>query len=290
MPGNGEALIAVASAGVGPGDCKMRAGQLQRHHTTVFPKIPGRNGAGTVIAVIGAAPTINVGDRVAFFAGHHEQGTSAELIARPVGDVVPLPCNLDFTEASAFVQPALCAWIALCDTAQLAPGMHILVHAGAGAVGGQAIQLARSLGVEVTATGRSTNVDYLRSLGADHVIAYDRENLDATSTRFDLVLDLLGGDTHARSYPLLKRGGMMVCLNAEPFIDRSLEFDVTVSVARIVDNAATISKVLALAGKGILKPQVAAHVPMERCIEAHHMVEERRQGPGRVVLAMAAAA
>ena len=109
----------------------------------------------------------------------------------------------------------------------MSKGMRVLVHAGAGGVGVFAIQIARSRGAEVFATCSQRNADFVTSLGAQ-AIAYDQGAFETKIRDVDVVLDTIGGDVHRRSYQVLKRGGLMVCLNAEPFIDRSSEFSVTV--------------------------------------------------------------
>src|SRR3954470_21974236 len=91
--------------------------------------------------------------------------------------------------------------------------MRVLIHAGAGGVGSLAIQIARQLGATVTAT--STQADYCKQLGADHVLDYRKEDF-ATAGPFDVVLDTLGGEAHVRSQEALKVGGVLVALSATP--------------------------------------------------------------------------
>lgn len=283
-PGADQVLIAVRAAGLGPGDCKTRAGLLQHHHALALPKVPGRNGAGEVIRIGSDVDYACIGDRVCFFAHHSDPGTCAELIVRGRDEIAAIPSQFGFTEATALVQPALCAWIALVETAHLTHGMRILIHAGAGAVGGQAIQLARHIGAHVTATARQENAGYVRSLGADDVIAYDVEDFEDCDKPFDVIFDTIGGDTHRRSYSVLRPGGMIVCLNADPIENMSDRFGVRVEFARIADSRPKLEKVLALAAQGALKPQVAAVLPLAECAVAHRMIETREHGRGRIVL------
>jgi NADPH:quinone reductase-like Zn-dependent oxidoreductase len=282
--GPNQVLIDVRAAGIGPGDCKTRAGLLQQHHLPALPKIPGRNGAGEVKRIGADVDYARVGDRVCFFAHHSDSGTCAELVVRSCDQIAAIPSQLGFVETAALVQPALCAWIVLCETAHLARGMRVLIHAGAGAVGGQAVQLARHLGAHVTATARSDNVGYVRSLGADDVIAYDIENFEDCEQPFDVIFDAVGGDTHRRSHSVLSPGGMIVCLNADPIDDLNDRSGVRVEFARIADSRSNLETVLALAAQGVLKPQVASVLPLADCAEAHRMIEARKHGRGRVVL------
>ena len=154
-------------ASVTPGDCMLRDGQLQDLFPITFPKIPGRDGAGIVRAVGANVGGFASGDRVCFVTKRTEQGSNAERIARPADDVVRMPDGLEFTDAAALMHAGACAWIALVETAEIRPGMHVLIHGGSGAIGGMAVQIASHLGARVSATCRAANSDYVLDLGAD---------------------------------------------------------------------------------------------------------------------------
>ena len=100
------------------------------------------------------------------------------------------------------------------------------------------------------------------ALGAHDVIAYDREDFARTPARFDVVLDLIGGDVHARSYAVLKKGGHMVCLIAAPFVNRAEDFGVRVTTARIHDRRPALEAVAALAAQNVLRPQICEQLPL----------------------------
>lgn len=277
-------LIEVHAAGVAPGDCKVRQGVLQQYFPVRLPKIPGRDGAGVVVAVGPQANYARVGDRVCFVAQHVEPGGAAEKIARRKGEIAALPANVSFLEGAALCHAGMCAWIGIAEVAAVKPGMKVLVHGGGGAIGSLSIQIAKHLGAEVAATTRSANADYVAGLGADHVIAYDREDFAKRLKGYDVVYDLVGGDIHRRSYPVLKKGGALVWLIAEPFEDRSAEYGVSLKQAKIHDRIETLEAVLALAGKGVLKPQVGKVFPLAAAADAHRMVESGAHTRGRVVL------
>ena len=218
-PGPGDVLIRVRAASLGPGDCKLRAGLLQRHFSFSFPKIPGRYGAGEVVALGADVDDIRIGDRVVFAAAHDENGSCAEMIVRPRGKIAPAPLNVTWSEAAAVIHEGVCAVSAL-GSANVGSGTRVLVHGAAGAVGGACVQLARHLGAVVTATCRECNRDYVHALGAHFVIPFDREDFSRTMADQDVVIDTQGGEVHERSYRVLKRGGRLVYLNAAPIEDR----------------------------------------------------------------------
>ena len=141
----------------------------------MFPKTPddsGRDGSGTA-SETGSVRLGKVGDEICFLTDHAELGSYAELVTRPQEMTIPKPKNINFAEAAAMMHAGVCAWIGLVETAGVTNGQNVLIHAGAGAIGGLAIQIARAAGCNVTTTCSATNADYVRSLGAHHVIAYD---------------------------------------------------------------------------------------------------------------------
>lgn len=283
-PGPGEVRVALRAASVIPGDCKLRAGLLQAHFQVAFPKIPGRDGAGIVTAVGPDVTYARTGDEVCVVAQHTERGTYAQAIVRDASTVIAKPAALGFEEAAAVTHAGCCAWIMLVETARVQRGMKVLVHAGAGAIGGLAVQLAVHLGAEVAATCRTANLDYVRGLGAHRVIAYDGDDFTRHVHDYDVVLDLVGGAVHDRSYGVLRRGGSIVYLIAAPFRDRSAEFAVRITRAHIHDTPQIMRAVLDLAAAGILRPQICDALPLAAAADAHRRLEAGRVSRGRIVL------
>ncbi|MGH7003882.1 MAG: NADP-dependent oxidoreductase [Alphaproteobacteria bacterium] len=277
-------LIEIHAAGVAPGDTKVRAGVLQQMFPVKLPKIPGRDGAGIVIATGPKADYARVGDRVCFVAQHVEAGGAAERIVRRRHDLAALPENLSFIEGASLCHAGMCAWIAIAETAAVNPGMKVLIHGAGGAIGSLAVQLAKHLGARVAATTRGANVDHVRGLGADAVIAYDKADFAAAPERYDVVFDTVGGEVHRRSYGVLKKDGTLVYLIAEPIEDLSARYGVALKRAQIHDRIETLEAVLDLAGRGILRPQVGAVFPLAQCAEAHRLVASGAHTGGRVVM------
>lgn len=282
----GQVVVKMAAASVTPFDCKLRAGKLKEYFSPLFPNTPGRDGTGTVVAVGPDVSEFKIGDRVCVMApGTEAPGTCTDLLACHASLVVPLPQELSMEEGASLVNASLSAWICAVRVAELKPGDKVLVHAGAGAVGGLLVQLCRHLGAEVTATCRSTNKDYVQSLGAHKAIAYDGEDFTTLEPQ-DVVFDLMGGDVHDRSYGVLKRGGHMVYLTAAPIVDRGAEFSVTVTRAMIKDDREAVAPILALAAEGKIKPQIARTLPLTAVAEAHRLMEAGEITRGRLILTM----
>jgi NADPH:quinone reductase-like Zn-dependent oxidoreductase len=285
-PAPGQVLVAVKAASVVPADWKLRAGHLRHLFDVSFPKIPGRDGAGVVEAVGRGVEGVAVGDAVAFVTQHTEQGSHAQYAVPAAASVVAKPAGLDFVAAAALTHAGVCAWIALEETAALRAGQRVLIHGGAGAIGGMAVQLAHHRGAYVAATCSARNVGFVRDLGADLAIAYDETDFADALEPVDIVLDLIGGDVHRRSYPVLKRGGTLVYLIAQPIEDLSAEFGVRTVRAPIHDDRSALEAVVRLAEEGAWRPLVSRVLPLEQAAEAQRLLESGRNSRGRIVLTM----
>ena len=284
VPARDQVLVRLHAAGVAPIDWKLRAGFLKQFFTPDFPKVPGRDGAGTVVAVGEDVSEFSLGQRVGVMTDHHMPGSYAQFAACPADRVVPIG-DIAFAEAASLINAGLSAWIAGVETAQIEPGMKVLVHGGSGAVGGILVQLARHLGAEVTATCRADNVDYVLSLGAQRAIAYDREDF-STLRDLDVVVDMVGGAVHDSSYRVLRPDGHLVYLVAAPIRDRGGEFGVRVSRAMVSDRRAPVEQIIDLAARGVIRPQVAGLMPLEQAAEAHRRMEAGAVSRGRLILTM----
>ena len=283
-PGKGEGLVALAAASVAPLDCKLRAGSLAAHFTPELPKIPGRDGAGRVLASGPGVTGFIPGDRVGVMVPAPEaRGCYAgAVLARP-GELLALPDMLSAAESTALINAGLSAWIAAVRCADVQPGQRVLVHGGAGAVGGVLVQLCAHLGAEVAATCRAANRDHVLALGAARAVAYDVEDFTTLPPQ-DGVFDLIGGTVHERSYKVLRRGGHLVWLAAAPIVERGAENGVRVSRAPIRDEPAPVEAIFNLAARGIIRPQIAARMPLEQAGEAQRRLEAGRISCGRLVL------
>ena len=157
-PGPGEVAIEVRAASVIPGDWKLRAGHLQHLFPITFPKIPGRDGAGIIVEVGSGVDGWSVGEAVGFVTQHTESGSYAERVVRNPASVVRKPAALSFAEGAALMHAGVCAWIGLIETAGVEAGSRVLVHAGAGAIGGAAVHgwIARHSGEPRSGRGRTS--------------------------------------------------------------------------------------------------------------------------------------
>lgn len=280
-PGPGEVLVRVRAVSVNPVDWKIRSGILQKFFPVVFPVITGRDGAGEIMTVGGGAEPSPVGKRVCFLAPRGV-GTWCDKLVLPEAEAVPFPESVSFEHAASLPLAGISAWIAIVQTANVVPGMRVLIHAAAGGVGSLAVQLARIRGAEVVATCSQSNVDFVRSLGAE-AIAYDETPFEDAVRDVDVVLDVIGGDVHRRSYRVLKRGGTIVCLVATPFQDLGTQYGVKVMVPQVLSDPAALTQIVALVAAGKLKPCVEHVLPLSDFAKAQRM-SETGHARGKTVL------
>ncbi len=279
---DGGVLVDVHAVSVNPIDWKVRSGRMSGGAPLASAATTGRDGAGMVAAVGPGADPALVGRPVAFLAPRG-QGTWAEQLALPQDNVAVIPDGVSITDAAALPLAGTSAWIPLVDIAKVAPGMRVLIHAGAGGVGSLGIQIARARGAHVIATCSQRNVDFVRTLGADEVIAYDRTPFESAVRDVDVVFDTMGGEVHEKSYKVLKRGGLMVCLSAEPFTDRGAEHGVTVTQAQVLPRRDILHSLLTMMADGSLRVPIEETLLFSDFRRAHERSQTGRVR-GKIVL------
>jgi N-ethylmaleimide reductase len=204
----GEVVVRVHAAGVNGLDWKIRDGLVRDAFPLALPAILGIELAGTVAEVGAEVSGFAIGDRVMGpLAG---LGAYSDYVAVAASKLAHTPAGLDDVQAAAIPVAALTAWQALFDAGELKRGQTVLIHGAAGGVGSFAVQLARLAGARVVATAQEANAGYLQGLGADLVIDYRSSNFWERSGKVDLVLDLVGGETLAKSWQVLDAGGRIV--------------------------------------------------------------------------------
>lgn len=173
-------------------------------------RIQGADVAGTVEAVGSGVTDFEPGDEV---FGEVSGGGFAEYVAVAPAGLAPKPAGMTHEEAAAVPVAALTALQGLRDHGELAPGQRVLINGASGGVGTFAVQIAKALGAEVTAVCSSRNVDTARTIGADQVIDYTREDFARSGRTFDLMLDLVGNRSLSDCKRVLNRDGIYVMVS-----------------------------------------------------------------------------
>ena len=214
--GDHDVLVDIHAAGVNMLDAKLRDGEFKLILPYKTPFTLGHDLAGVVARVGSAVTRFTVGDRVYGRARDGRVGTFAERIAVHEDDLAIKPARLSMAEAASVPLVALTAWQALVERADLQPGEKVLIHAGSGGVGTYAIQLAKHLGATVATTTGTSNVEWVRDLGADIVVDYRTQAFETLVHDYDVVLDSQGGVTLAKSLRVLKAGGIAIGIAGPP--------------------------------------------------------------------------
>ena len=212
-----EVLVRVHAAGVDRGVWHLMTGLPYPIRLAGYgvraPKngVPGMDVAGQVEAVGKDVTRFQPGDEV-FGIG---KGTFAEYARAPENKLAPKPANLTFEQAAVVAISGLTALQGLRDHGRVQPGQKVLIIGASGGVGTYAVQLAKAFGAQVTGVCSTTKVDMVRSLGADHVIDYTRDDFADRGQRYDLILDIGGNSSLARLRRVLTPRGKLVIVGGE---------------------------------------------------------------------------
>jgi len=211
-----DVLVQVHAAGVNLLDSKIRNGEFKRILRYRLPLILGHDVAGVVARIGSRVRRFKPGDEVFARPADGRIGTFAEFIAIKEDDVAIKPNALTMEEAASIPLVGLTAWQALIERANLKQAQKVLIHAGSGGVGTFAIQLAKHVGATVATTTSAANVDLVRSLGADVVIDYKKEDFADVLRDYDVVLNSLDKVTLEKSLRVLKPGGQLISISGPP--------------------------------------------------------------------------
>jgi alcohol dehydrogenase len=215
-PGEGQLLVRVHAAGLNPVDFKTRSGAMKLIRKYPLPIVMGNELSGVVEAVGPGVTRFASGERVFARVDKDTMGAFADYALVLESHAARMPASLDFRAAAAVPLAGLTALQALRDELRLSAGQRIFIPGGAGGVGTFAIQLAKHLGAYVATTASPRGEALVRRLGADEVIDYTQVRFEEKLAGFDCAFDLLGGDTLARLWPVLKPGGRVVSIAGLP--------------------------------------------------------------------------
>jgi len=294
---------------VNPVDFKLRDGKLRLLRRYRFPLILGHDCAGEVVQVGEDVTQFKVGDRIFSRPRNGRIGTFAEFIAIDQSEAALMPPNLKYHEAASLPLVALTSWQALVDVAQLKPRQQLLIPAGSGGVGTFAIQLAKHIGAEVWTTTSGKNLEFVKSLGADHAINYQDEDFEKRVNNLDVVFDTLGGDSLDRSFAITRPNGWVVSIagspdyrNAEEMgLDMLRSLLLRVVGLRVNSRARRagvnyrfifmkplgeeLAQIAALISEGVIKPVVDRIFPISECQSAIEYSASGR-ARGKIVISL----
>ncbi|MBL0035029.1 MAG: NADP-dependent oxidoreductase [Flavobacteriales bacterium] len=303
----GDVLVRVHAAGLNVLDSKIRTGEFKLLLPYRFPLILGNDAAGVVVKVGSKVKRFKVGDEVYARPDKDRIGTFAEFIAMDENDVALKPKSLSMEEAASIPLVGLTAWQALVEMADLKKGQKVFIQAGSGGVGTFAIQLAKHLGATVATTTSAANVELVKSLGADVVIDYKKDDFETKLKDYDVVLNSQDGKTLQKSLRILKPGGKLISITGPPDAAFAKELDAPWYVEVLMSalsagvrrkarrlkvgysflfmqaNGRQLDRITSLIDAGTIRPVMDKVFPFEATKEALAYIETAR-AKGKVVV------
>lgn len=284
VPGKGEVLVRVGAAGVGPWDALIRSGQSKLGQ--LLPITLGSDLSG-VVEEVGPGVTILAAGEAVFGATNPQfSGAYAEYALAEAAMLAPKPSRLSDPEAASVPVVAVTAWQMLFDYGKVDAGKRVLVQGAAGNVGAYAVQLAKEAGAEVTAAVFAKDVEYVRGLGADHVSNVTTERFEDQAQSMDVVLDLVGGETLARSFAVLKPGGILVSVVTLPDQNQAARHGVRGVFFHVNVTTQGLTRIAGLFDSGRLTTDVGEVLPLAEARLAHEMLAGKPHKRGKIVLSV----
>jgi len=283
-PKENEILVRVVASGVNPADPLILNGKFAKEFGTHLPLILGYDMAGVVVKTGAKVTKLKVGDPV--YAYLLFGGGWAEYCISNEGESAIKPKSLSFVEASAVPLAALTAWQALIDIGKIRSGQTVLIHGGSGGVGSFAIQIAKARGARVIATASTANQDLLKQLGADVAIDYTQQKFEEIAHDVDLVLDPVGRDTLARSYGVVKKGGIVVTIISLCDEAELRKHEIRGTSLSSHPDSAELAEITKLIEIGKIKPIVTQVLPLTDAAKATAQAETHHTR-GKIVLKIA---
>jgi NADPH:quinone reductase-like Zn-dependent oxidoreductase len=302
-----EVLVQIHAASLNQIDSKLKSGEFKLLLPYKFPLVLGHDLAGIVTKTGSKISRFKVGDEIFAQPAIFRIGSFAEYIAINENDVALKPKNISMEEAASIPLVGLTAWQALIEKANLKKGQKVFIQAGSGGVGTFAIQLAKHLGATVATTTSAANIDLVKSLGADIVIDYKKDDFENILKDYDVVLNSQDAKTLEKSLRILKIGGKVISISGPPDVDFARQMDspwflklvmkilssgikkkakrlgVNYSFLFMRADGNQLTKITSLINDGVIKPVIDKVFPFEQTNEALAYVEAGR-AKGKVVV------
>ena len=281
-PGEGEVLLQVKAAGVGPWDALVRSGRSVLPQP--LPLTPGSDVSGLVEQVGAGVSQFHAGEAVFGATNARFTGGYAEYAVAAATKLAKIPPRLGFIEAASVPVVACTAWQMVFEQGAIDTTKRVLVHGAAGNVGAYAVQLARRVACEVIATAFSDDLAYVKALGADRVIDVNTSRFEELLTDVDVVLDTIGGETQDRSFAVLKPGGVLVSAVASPDQQKAARHGVKALFFLVDVSSHRLEELAALIEAGELATSIGEVLSLADARIAHEMLAGRPHKRGKIVL------
>lgn len=277
-----DVLIKVEAASINPIDWKVRSG-LRKDPNRHLPLILGWDVSGVIERLGKNVTDFQPGDQVYSRPDVTRNGAYAEYIAVRASEIALKPQSLEYSKAAAVPLAGITAWQGLFTHGKLQKGQKVLIQGASGGVGTLAVQLAKWAGAYVIGTASAKNVEFLRQLGADEVIDYEKEHFENKLHNIDLVFDTIGGDTQIKSLNVLKPEGILVSTVGIKDEEMVKARGITGIAYMAQSSAEQLHQLAQLIDQGRLMPIISKTFPLREAAEAQIESEEGHTR-GKIVL------
>lgn len=279
-------LIAVHAASLNPIDYILQSGVMKEMIALNFPHVMGFDVSGTITQIGKDVTGLNVGDEVFARPNQDDAGAIAEVARVKSNELALKPKNITHAQAASVPLAGLTAWQALITKGNLKEGDKVLIHAGSGGVGTLAIQIAKHFGAHVATTCSARNMDLVRDLGADVVIDYKAQNFEDELSDYDLVFDMLGGETLNRSFKVLKKGGTLVSIKGQDTDNLAPAHDVRFEWFFMEPDGAMLTDLGNLIEDGTVRTVIDSTYSMDQTVKAYADLKDGH-AVGKIVVTIA---
>lgn len=286
-PQKGQVLVEVQAASLNPFDYKVRRGYMKDMIPLTLPVTIGGDFSGIVTEVGDDVSGFKVGDVVFGQANvvGGGSGSLAEFTVAKAGSIAKKSEKIDFQKAAALPLVGVSVLQALIEHAQLKKEQKILIHGGSGGIGSIAVQLAKHIGAYVATTTSTKHVDFVKELGADEVIDYTSQDFSTLLKDFDVVYDTVGGETYTKSFSVLKKGGVIVTMAAQPDPELDKSHEVTTIGQMTQVTTARLEELSQLVDSGVIEVQIEKVFSLDEARLAYEYLETAHP-KGKVVVAV----
>ena len=282
-----EVLVKVYAVSVNPVDVIIRKNRIMSFFVNRGSKITGSDLSGKIMSVGRTVVSMKNGDDV---FGFRQGGTTAEYVAISEKKIAIKPINMTFEEAAAVPLAALTALQALRDKGNICSGQNVLINGASGGVGTYAVQIAKSFGTNVTGVSSTKNLELIKSLGADKVIDYTKEDFTKTHQRYDIILDAVAKSSYSKCKKILNQGGIFISTRFSPLLLIQVMSTVLFGSKKaktvfVNSNTKDLEIIGELIKENKVKSIIAQSYPMNKTSEAHLHIENGHTR-GKVVISI----